>query len=154
VPHQIAETMHRSIGKLAQLEQTLGRTPTLEEAAKEFGMKPDEFAYAWVMTSTRPASLDQTFADDGSDWIERIGTGSADDDLENVETDLQYDRLREQLQKMPAEQRAIIVKLYGLDGEEPLNLTQIGEQHGLSREAMRHRVKRAERALKYKLAVA
>jgi len=154
VPHQIAEVMHRSIGRLAQLEQTLGRTPTLEEAAAEFKMKPDEFAYAWMMTSTRPASLDQTFAVDGSDWIERIGTGSADDDLENIETKMQFDRLREQLQQMPEKQRAIIIMLYGLNGEEPLSLTQIGQQHGLSREAMRHRVKRAERALKYRLAVA
>ena len=154
VPHQIAETMHRSIGKLAQLEHALGRTPTLDEAAAEFKMKPQDFAYAWMMTSTRPASLDQSLVDDGSDWIEMFGTGSADDDLEDVETNMQFDRLRQHVQHLPDDQREAITKLYGLDGNEPLNLTQIGQQRGVTRETIRQRVKRAERALKYRLAVA
>lgn len=154
VPHQIAETMHRSIGKLAQLEQTLGRTPTIEEAAAEFKMQPQDFAYAWMMTSTRPASLDQSLVDDGSDWIEMFGTGSADDDLENVDISMKLDRLLDQVEQLPDDQREAITKLYGLDGKEPLNLTQIGKERGVTRETIRQRVVRAERALKYRLAVA
>ena len=154
VPHQIAETMHRSIGKLAQLEQALGRTPTLEEAAAEFKMKPQDFAYAWMMTSTRPASLDQSLVDDGSDWIEMFGTGSADDDLENVDRNIKVERLLEQVKQLPDDQRDAITKLYGLDGNEPLNLTQIGAQRGVTRETIRQKVVRAERVLKYRMAVA
>ena len=154
VPHQIAETMHRSIGKLAQLEQALGRTPTIEEAAAEFKMKPQAFAYAWMMTSTRPASLDQSLVDDGADWIEMFGTGSADDDLENVDRSMKVERLLEQVKQLPDDQRDAITKLYGLDGNEPLNLTQIGAQRGVTREAIRQKVVKAERLLKYRLAVA
>jgi RNA polymerase primary sigma factor len=154
VPHQIAETMHRSIGKLAQLEQSLGRTPTIDEAAAVFKMKPDDFAYAWMMTATRPASLDQSLVDDGADWIEMFGTGSADEQLADVDRSMKIDRLLEHVQNLPADQREAITKLYGLDGNEPLNLTQIGKARGVTRETIRQKVVRAERILKHRMAVA
>jgi RNA polymerase primary sigma factor len=154
VPHDIAETMHRSIGKLAQLEQTLGRTPTLEEAAAEFKMKPQAFAYAWMMTSTRPASLDQSLVDDGSDWIELFGTGSADEQLAIVERNLQLERLMEQVQQLPDDQRELITRIYGLDGQEPATAGELGKQRGVTRESIRQKVIRASRALKNRLAAA
>jgi DNA-directed RNA polymerase sigma subunit (sigma70/sigma32) len=60
----------------------------------------------------------------------------------------------EQVKQLPDDQRDAITKLYGLDGNEPLNLTQIGAQRGVTREAIRQKVVKAERRLKYRLAVA
>jgi RNA polymerase primary sigma factor len=154
VPHQVAETMYHCSRKLSQLKETLGREPTIDEAAAYMKMTPEDFEYAVLMTATRPASLDMALVEDGTSWVEIMGTGSADEQLQEVGHSMDMQRLMEHVKTLSPEQREMITRVYGLDGEPPVNLTQLSRERGVTRETIRQKVVRAERILKYKMAVA
>ena len=154
VPHQIAETMYNSSRRLTALQESLGREPTLAEAAAELKMKPDDFAYALLMTATRPASIDACIVAAGGAWVEMIGTGSADEQLAKTDREIQTQRLIDHLHQMDPEHRETLVLVYGLDGSEPPSLHALSRERGVTREALRQKVKRAEKALRLRMAVA
>lgn len=117
-------------------------------------MTPEDFEYAVLMTATRPASLDMALVEDGTSWVEIMGTGSADEQLQQVGHSMDMQRLMEHVKTLSPEQREMITRVYGLDGEPPVNLTQLSRERGVTRETIRQKVVRAERILKYKMAVA
>jgi RNA polymerase sigma factor (sigma-70 family) len=46
--------------------------------------------------------------------------------------------LREAVQRLPERMRQVMERVYGLDGQPPCSLAELGRQHGVSREAERY----------------
>jgi len=121
-----------------QLEAELGRRPTRDEIAAASGLSPasvdDVFGLARTTTS-----LNQTFGADGAGLVE-LGELVADPRSENVDDALEreYRRqvVRRALRKLPARERLVLERHYGLNGA-PETLQKIGTELGLTRERVR-----------------
>jgi RNA polymerase primary sigma factor len=121
----------------ARLCRELGRPPTDAEVAHSLRLPRRKAALvqrAMRVDSGQPrtgsdeewCTLDAVIAD---------GSGSAPgDDLEQRE---EVRRALEEVGRLPPRQAAVLRLRFGLGGGEPLNLRQIGEQLGLTRERVR-----------------
>ncbi|HEU4563368.1 MAG TPA: RNA polymerase sigma factor RpoD/SigA [Gemmatimonadaceae bacterium] len=137
VPLNRAGTLHR-IGKRANaLLQELGREPTHEEIAEEMDLTEEEVART-ISISQNHLSLDAplTPGEDNKllDYLPDIVNPQPDE--------LAYEKaLTESIEEALAslkEREAKILRLYfGLDGEEPMTLEQIGALLGITRERVR-----------------
>jgi RNA polymerase primary sigma factor len=137
VPLNRAGTLHR-IGKRANaLLQELGREPTHEEIAQEMELTEEEVART-ISISQNHLSLDapMTPGEDNKllDYLPDIVNPGPDEQA--------YEKaLTESIEEALAslkEREAKILRLYfGLDGEEPMTLEQIGALLGITRERVR-----------------
>jgi RNA polymerase primary sigma factor len=128
--------VHRQIRAIARAEQDLkarlGREATDEEIAQAAGIPQLDIAAIRIRTSVlrldEPLETGGTFAD--------LLTGESDASAV-VERELTARALRERVSELPDRLREIVILHYGLAGDPPMSLAQIGRRLGLSRERVR-----------------
>ncbi|MFH5805624.1 RNA polymerase sigma factor RpoD/SigA [Alienimonas sp. DA493] len=137
VPAYMVELLGKWRKMSAHLSDTLGRTATPEEIAKELEIpkrKLEIVKKALALYQTSP----QSAADDGG-WS--LGEMLTDDKTPAPEEDLtEADSIARALDLMDEldERESTILRLrFGLDGDEPKTLKEIGEVLGLTRERVR-----------------
>jgi RNA polymerase primary sigma factor len=114
----------------------LGRLPDDEEVATAARLSTDEVRAVREAART-VMSLDQPVGDEGGTAAhELIGTD------ENEPTDEIFaanakDALRDAMETLTEIERTVLVRRYGLDGEDPATLKEIGEQLSLTSERVR-----------------
>ena len=135
---------------LESLEKRYGREPSMGEIADKMEMTSFDVADV-IKTSARHLSLDEPFKEDeGNSLLDVLRS----DRYEPPDGQLMRDSLREEIEKVlhtlkPRE--AEIVKLYfGLDGDRPLTLEEIGEYFELTRERVRQIKEKALRRLRHR----
>jgi RNA polymerase primary sigma factor len=137
IPAYMVEMMSKMKLAMRQLEDDLGRTPTIEELSHFLKMSPKKLriirkAIRAVNTPTQSGSADGELSI--SDLVPDNNNLSPD---EAVMWDDNIRQLQELLGEID-EREALILRLrYGLDGGEPLTLKQIGARIGLTRERVR-----------------
>jgi RNA polymerase primary sigma factor len=125
----------------AALAETLGREPSLQEIADAAGVPARTFPImASALLTLR--SIRQTISiDTENDEHERmsgdIPDGNGVDPADEAEGRQTKNRLAEILGEMPKRNLEILTMRYGLDGEEPQTLREVGEKIHLSRERVR-----------------
>lgn len=133
-----------------ELMQTLGRDATVAEIAGQMGLKPERIEQL-MKAGHDPVSLDESFGDD-SDGRERIDT-VADEGVEEMDSRLSKQMLTESVRKLlidklsPREAQIIEMR-FGLRGQSPLTLKEIGSKFNLSRERIRQIERSALRQLR------
>jgi RNA polymerase primary sigma factor len=136
MPVHIVERLQKMSRAERLLWTQLGREPTLEEIAAEASL-PLHQAKEVRAAARAAASLDQPVgeADDAvfGDFV--AGDGPLPE--EEVELSLRSQALQEALNALPDRERRVLVLRYGLDGEEPRTLEDIGRRLGLTRERVR-----------------
>lgn len=138
VPLNRSNVVHR-IGKAArELEQDLRREPTSEEISEHLDLPVDEVREARSI-ATAHISLDMTPSDESDD---RSRLANLEDETAVTPDYLTYEgSLGEDMRKVLAtltdREREILVMYYGLDGDEPITLEEIGKRIGLTRERIR-----------------
>ncbi|MDZ7372360.1 MAG: RNA polymerase sigma factor RpoD/SigA [candidate division KSB1 bacterium] len=135
---------------LEQLEKEFGREPSMEELADKMEMTAYEVADV-LKTSARHLSLDEPFdEEDGNSLLDVIES----DRYDPPDAGLMRESLRQEIEKVlktlkPRE--AEIIKLYfGLEGDRPLTLEEIGEYFQLTRERVRQIKEKALRRLRHR----
>jgi RNA polymerase primary sigma factor len=137
VPLNRAGTLHR-IGKRANaLLQELGREPTHEEIAEEMDLSEEEVARTISISQTH-LSLDAPLTPGEDNKL----LDYLPDNLNPQPDELTFEKaLTESIEEALSslkEREAKILRLYfGLDGEEPMTLEQIGALLGITRERVR-----------------
>src|ERR671937_2519874 len=137
VPLNRAGTLHR-IGKRANaLLQELGREPTHEEIAEEMDLSEEEVARTISISQTH-LSLDAPLTPGEDNKL----LDYLPDNLNPQPDELTFEKaLTESIEEALSslkEREARILRLYfGLDGEEPMTLEQIGSLLGITRERVR-----------------
>ncbi|HJU65687.1 MAG TPA: RNA polymerase sigma factor RpoD/SigA [Gemmatimonadaceae bacterium] len=137
VPLNRAGTLHR-IGKRANaLLQELGREPTHEEIAEEMDITEEEVAKTISISQTH-LSLDAPLTPGEDNKL----LDYLPDNLNPTPDELTFEKaLTESIEEALSslkEREAKILRLYfGLDGEEPMTLEQIGSLLGITRERVR-----------------
>lgn len=120
-----------------ELEEELGREPTDEELAFELGTTPAKVALM-RQAAIRPASLDAPIGDDNSNTFgEVVGDERARDPYSQLEEETVKSMLRELLKTLDARESTILTARFGLDGNPPMTLEEVGKRFGVTRERIR-----------------
>jgi RNA polymerase primary sigma factor len=138
LPLNRAGTLYR-IGKAArQLDQELGRNPEVAEIADKLKLPHDEVRDTMQIANSH-LSLDASFSNDQEE--NSLVDYLADDNLESPDEQTYVNALSDDMQKaldtLTDRERAILSLYFGLEGEEPLTLEEIGKRMNLTRERIR-----------------
>ena len=135
----------------ARLEQEFERPPTAAELAETLDMTLDEVKQS-MKNAGRHVSMDAPLKDgdeSSSNMYDVMRTG----DTPSPDTDLMPESLRKEIERSlrtwtPRE--GDVIRLYfGLNGEHPMTLEEIGERFDLTRERVRQIKEKAIRRLKH-----
>ena len=144
-------------GELVQIEkarkvmyESLGREPGAEEIAKNLNMDKNTVAellsisreYVSLDAPVKAGSRDSSIV---GDFIEDKITEKPEDEVVNESLRTEVEKL---LEKLPEKEAAILKQRYGLGGENPKSLKEIGDLFHLTKERIRQIEKRAISRLK------
>jgi RNA polymerase primary sigma factor len=137
VPSYMLELISRLKAAQLALFDQLGRRPTVEETAKELGLPIDgvhaiQRAIESSSSGARPISIDADACDEDHLTDDRV---RPPDEL--ILEQNQLERLRRLLDRLGTRTATVLRLRYGLEGESPLTLKEIGKRVGLTRERVR-----------------
>ena len=135
----------------ARLEQEFERPPTAAELAETLDMTLDEVKQS-MKNAGRHVSMDAPLKDgdeSSSNMYDVMRTG----DTPSPDTDLMTESLRKEIERslrtLPPREGDVIRLYFGLNGEHPMTLEEIGERFDLTRERVRQIKEKAIRRLKH-----
>ena len=132
-----------------ELEQELGRQPTMDEVAKKLGMSIDEIREI-LRSNTKHVSVDAPIGggeEDGT-MLDVISHEESDNPDQDLMDDSLKAHIREALSVISEREARIVRCYYGLDGDPPFTLEEIGSKFDLTRERVRQIKERAIRRLR------
>jgi len=149
LPVHITDKISKLRRLSAQLTEEFGREPTDEELGEELKVSAAKIA-EWRNIGIRPASLNAMMGEDmeGTEFGEMVSDDSVrlPDELIGDE-DVTQEMLK-CLDVLDERERKILTLRYGLDGELPLTLEEVGDRFQLTRERIRQLQKSSLRKLK------
>jgi RNA polymerase primary sigma factor len=138
LPLNRAGTLYR-IGKVSrQLDQELGRPPEVEEIAEKLNLSKEEVRDTMQIANSH-LSLDASF---NNDQEENSLVDYLADDTQAPPDEMTYsnalsDDMQRALSTLTEREQTILGLYFGLEGEEPLTLEEIGQKMNLTRERIR-----------------
>jgi RNA polymerase primary sigma factor len=137
MPVHVVEKLNRILRSERKLRAERGREPTIDEIARDLEMTPDEVEHIRRSAQT-PVSLEKPVGDDDES---EFGHFLADDSTplpdELAETALQREALRTILLALSERERRVLELRYGLDGQQPRTLDEVGRAFNVTRERIR-----------------
>jgi RNA polymerase primary sigma factor len=148
LPQKLSGQVSKVESARDRLAAELERPPTTEELAQKTDLS-EEQVEALLMASGDDVSLSAAVGDEGSmelgDTLEQESIPSAE--LEMIRTSFE-ERIQAMVGDLEEKEREVIRMRFGLDGEEPRTLQEIGEALGLSRERIRQIESKAKEKLR------
>jgi RNA polymerase primary sigma factor len=147
LPVHVADQVRRLLRARRQLAQKLNREPTVAEIARETQQSEERVRELLELVET-PVSLETPVGDGESlygDLIEDVNS------LAPHEQSAEQARTRElagALEQLNPRMRRVLSLRFGLDGEPPQTLEEVGTQLGITRERVRQLETRALRELR------
>lgn len=133
------------------LAEDLGREPTDSELSEELGIPRKKLAML-KQASQRPASLDAPVNEgESSSYGELIGDELALDPSDALESKNMHGELDGLLDVLDEREQRIIDARFGLDGEKPRTLEEVGLEFGVTRERIRQLQNAAIKKMRNKL---
>jgi len=137
LPVHLVDKISKMRRTAMQLEEELGRQPTDEELSIVLDIPVNKIAHL-KSVSVRPTSLDAPVGDeDGTEFGELIGDENTVDPLENLQNKTLIEELRSMVDQLDEREAEIIRQRFGLNGEKPKTLEEVGELFGVTRERVR-----------------
>jgi RNA polymerase primary sigma factor len=137
IPVHMVETINKLIRVQRQLLQDIGREPTPEEIAAEMGTTPQKVREIQKI-SQEPVSLETPI---GEEEDSQLGDFIEDEDatmpVEAVSEIMQKEELSAVLGTLTHRERKVIELRFGLKGEHPRTLEEVGQKFGVTRERIR-----------------
>ena len=147
LPVHVAEQTRKVLRARRILAQKLNRDPEVPEIAKEAGFTPERVQELLDLIED-PVSLETPVGDGESvysDLIEDTKTDRPDAATANL---LRSRELAGALRRLSPRMRRVLTLRFGLDGEHPQTLEQVGVGLGITRERVRQLESRALRELR------
>ena len=137
IPVHMVEKLNRVVQVERQLVQRLGREPEASEIAEDLGWTTREVRDI-RRVSQMPISLEKPIGDEeDSELGDFVADDTAESPFETASENLQRDNVKQALAALPSREREVIELRYGLNGQEPLTLEQVGTTFGVTRERIR-----------------
>jgi RNA polymerase primary sigma factor len=147
LPVHVADQVRRLMRARRQLAQKLNREPTMEELAKESGF-PEKRVRELLDLVEDPVSLETPVGDGESMYADLIEDVHSERPDESTSKKLSQTELAEALQRLNPRMRRVLALRFGLDGEAPQTLEEVGAGLGITRERVRQLESRALRELR------
>jgi RNA polymerase primary sigma factor len=147
LPVHVADQVRRLLRARRQLAQKLNREPTLEELAKE-SQVPEPKVRDLLSLVEDPVSLETPVGDGESmygDLIEDVNSEAPDEMSAKKSRSVE---LAHALSHLNPRMRRVLALRFGLDGEQPQTLEEVGVGLGITRERVRQLESRALRELR------
>ncbi|WP_392533530.1 RNA polymerase sigma factor, RpoD/SigA family [Nostoc sp. C117] len=136
LPIHITEKLNKIKKVQRELAQTLGRSPTPAEIAKELELEPAQIR-EYLNMARQPVSLDVRVGDNQDTELQEM----LEDDGPSPEYYTNQEFLRQDLNNLLAEltpqQREVVALRFGLEDGNEMSLAKVGERLNLSRERVR-----------------
>jgi RNA polymerase primary sigma factor len=137
VPVHAVETMNKMNRVQRELLQTSGREPSVVEIAEAMGVTPTKVVEI-QKNAQEPVSLETPVGDEEDSKLgDFIEDHDADQPLEVVFKDIRREELFRVLDSLPERDRKVLELRYGLKGERPRTLEEVGDRFGVTRERIR-----------------
>ncbi len=137
MPVHVVEKLNKIVRSERKLRAELGREPLSEEIAKELDLTVDEVEH--IRRSAQvPVSLEKPVGDDEESEFGHFLTDETQPlPEEAVEETLRKDTLRRILSMLSQRERRVLEMRYGLNGERPRTLDEVGRTFNVTRERIR-----------------
>jgi RNA polymerase primary sigma factor len=148
IPVHMVDKLNKVVHVERQLVQQLGREPTPEEIAKELETTPREVRDILRMAQ-QPVSLEKPIGEEeDSELGDFVQDQTAESPFELASEHLRRENLRRALAALPEREREVIELRFGLTGERPYTLEEVGRAFNVTRERIRqienHTLKKLE----------
>jgi len=147
LPVHVAEQVRKVMRARRVLAQKLNREPVLEEIAKESGFTPERVTELLDLVED-PVSLETPVGDGESMYGDLIEDTKVDRPDVTTADNLRSVELADALQVLNPRMRLVLARRFGLDGEAPQTLEEVGASLGITRERVRQLESRALRELR------
>jgi RNA polymerase primary sigma factor len=147
LPVHVADQVRRLMRSRRVLAQKLNREPTIAELARETGL-PESKVKDLLELVEEPVSLETPVGDGESSYADLIEDTKTDrPELTTAET-MRGRELAHALTHLNPRMRRVLALRFGLDGEKPQTLEEVGSGLGITRERVRQLESRALRELR------
>ena len=137
IPVHVVEKLNKIGRAERKLVTELGREPTAEEIADVTGIEPDEVD-SIKRSAQAPVSLEKPVGDEEeSEFGQFIADERAESPYERAAEILTKEALREALENLSYRERRVLELRYGLGGEHPRTLDEVGRTFNVTRERIR-----------------
>jgi RNA polymerase primary sigma factor len=148
LPAHMVDRVRKLFKKRRSLEQEIGHRPTTAELAREMDLPPEKVR--WLVRISQPTlSLEMPLGKENdsklADFIEDERSPSP---TQRVEEQLLREEIEKALQTLSSRESRVLRLRFGLQGDPPLSLKEVGEKMGVSRERVRQIQIRALRKLR------
>jgi RNA polymerase primary sigma factor len=148
IPVHMVEKLNKVVHVERQLVQQLGREPTPEEIAMELETTVREVRDVLRMAQ-QPISLEKPIGEEeDSELGDFVEDQTAESPFEQAAEHLRRENLRRALAALPEREREVIEMRFGLTGERPYTLEEVGRAFNVTRERIRqienHTLKKLE----------
>ncbi len=148
IPVHMVEKLNKVVHVERQLVQQLGREPTPEEIAIELETTVREVRDVLRMAQ-QPISLEKPIGEEeDSELGDFVEDQTAESPFELAAEHLRRENLRRALAALPEREREVIEMRFGLTGERPYTLEEVGRAFNVTRERIRqienHTLKKLE----------
>ena len=137
MPVHVVEKLNKIHRSERKLRAELAREPTVEEIAADLELSVEEVEHIRRSAQT-PVSLEKPVGDDEES---EFGHFLTDETLplpdEVAETAMQREAVRAILAALSERERAVLELRYGLDGQQPRTLDEVGREFNVTRERIR-----------------
>ncbi len=139
IPAYMVELIARWKEKTRHLEDELGRPPTSRELAKAMQVPPKKLEIIRRAMKAYHAPPQAPVGEDGApiDFGELFGDTGAERPEDAVARSEEFDTILDLLEVIDERDAKVLRLRFGLEGQEPLTLKQIGAEIGLTRERVR-----------------
>ncbi len=148
IPVHMVEKLNKVVHVERQLVQQLGREPSPEEIAYELDTTVREVRDV-IRMAQQPISLERPVGEeDDSELGDFVEDQTAESPFEQAAEHLRRENLRRALSALPTREREVIEMRFGLGGERPYTLEEVGRAFNVTRERIRqienHTLKKLE----------
>jgi RNA polymerase primary sigma factor len=139
IPAYMVEMMSKLRQANRELEDTLGRLPTVDELALHMKITPKKLKIIRKAVKAYGAPTQSGGGEEGSEMTieEIVSDGNTPLPEQNVIDTEELGQLVDLLENIDEREAKILKLRYGLDGEDPMTLKEIGARIGLTRERVR-----------------
>ena len=137
IPVHMVEKLNKVVHVERQLVQTLGREPTPDEIARELECTAREVRDIQRMAQ-QPVSLEKPIGEEeDSELGDFVQDEQAESPFDSASLHLRRDDIDRALGSLPDRERKVIELRFGLSGDQPQTLEEVGRAFGVTRERIR-----------------
>jgi RNA polymerase primary sigma factor len=137
IPVHMVEKLNKVVHIERQLVQRLGREPRPEEIAEELEMTTDEVRDILRMAQL-PVSLEKPIGEEEESSLgDFVPDEQAESPFDTASLSLRREDIEHALSSLPERERQVIELRFGLGGEQPRTLEEVGREFGVTRERIR-----------------